>query len=114
MDFTSQLGLEELHTLRTISRHDEINEWLSAKVDIHIIRAVPGGFGTVYCVVTYLIALTFSCRNVAPERYQNQSLLICYFPYILSDLSALRGRYFAGWDTRVVLPMQISPMRLAS
>lgn len=68
MDFTSPLKPEDVHTLRTISRHDEINEWLSAKVDIRITQTAISGFGTVYCVAIYLISLTFSCKNVALER----------------------------------------------
>ena len=48
--YDAQLGPEERYTLMTIARHDEIENWLSRKVDMRISRTISGGFGTVYCV----------------------------------------------------------------
>ena len=51
MDFARDLTEHEHYAMRTITRHDEIDEWLSDRVKMRIIRSIAGGFGTVYCVV---------------------------------------------------------------
>ena len=50
MDYEPPLPPEESYTLSTISRHDEVQHWLSPEVNMHIIRTIAGGYGTVYCV----------------------------------------------------------------
>jgi hypothetical protein len=50
MDFARDLTEHEHYAMRTITRHDEIDEWLSDRVKMRIIRSIAGGFGTVYCV----------------------------------------------------------------
>jgi hypothetical protein len=51
MDFSRTLTPEERYTLGTIARHHEIDEWVSDKVELGIIRSIAGGYGTVYCVL---------------------------------------------------------------
>lgn len=52
MDFARPLAPEERYTLGTIARYDEIDEWVSDKVQLRIIRSIAGGYGTVYCVLS--------------------------------------------------------------
>ena len=49
-DWNTELSREEEYTLQTLSRPDEFESWTSRKVDMRVTRAIPGGFGTVYCV----------------------------------------------------------------
>lgn len=52
MDLNGAPHPEEAYTLRNISRHDEIEKWISPRVGMRISRTIAGGFGTVYCVFT--------------------------------------------------------------
>jgi hypothetical protein len=50
MDFARDLTEHERYQLGLAARHDEIDDWLSDRVKMRLIRPIAGGFGTVYCV----------------------------------------------------------------
>ena len=50
MDFARELTGNERYELGLAARHNEIDDWLSDRVKMRIIRPIAGGFGIVYCV----------------------------------------------------------------
>jgi len=50
MDFARELTGNERYELGLAARHNEIDDWLSDRVKMRIIRPISGGFGIVYCV----------------------------------------------------------------